>query len=143
MNWILKTCFFYFSFDRNYATTERDLNVSKTKSLQVIIRDLKTRVESKTRVTKADLQSLLAKLTTQKANAEQALEILSCCSYARLDENQNTVVKNIWKELKNQNENLQIQHYNRILFFARDRADVKLAEEILDEIQKNEIKPDA
>lgn len=104
---------------------------------------MKNRVESKTRVTKSDLQSLLAKLTTQKANAEQALEILSCCSYARLDENQNAVVKNIWNELKNQNEHLQIQHYNHILFFARDRADINLAEEILEDIEKNGIKPDA
>lgn len=129
--------------DSNYATTERNLNVNKTRSLQVIIEDLKKRVESKTRLTRSDLQSLLSKLTTQKPNAEQALEILNCCSFARLDENQNSVVKNIWNELKNQNENFRIQHYNRILFFARDRADVKLAEEIFNEIEKNGITPDA
>lgn len=86
---------------------------------------------------------MLAKLASQKANAEQAFEILRCCSFARLDENQNAVVKKIWNALKSQGEQFQIQHYNRILTFARDRADVKLAEEILNEIGKNEIKPDA
>lgn len=130
-------------FDSNYATTERNFNVNKTRSLQVVIADLKKRVENKNRLSKGDLQSLLNKLTTQKANAEQALDILSCCSFARLDENQNTVVKSIWNELKNQNEKFQIQHYNRILAFARDRADIKLAEEILNDIEKSGIKPDS
>ena len=108
-----------------------------------MIGDLKHRIENKNRLTKADLQLLLTKLSTQKANAEQALDILSCCSYTRHDDNQSAIVKNIWKELKNQNENFQIQHYNRILGYARDKADVKLAEEIFEEIGKNGIKPDA
>lgn len=107
-----------------------------------MIEDLKKRVESKTRLTKNDLQSLLIKLATQKPNAEQALDILSCCSFARLDDNQNAVVKNIWNELKNQSENFQIQHYNRILSFARHRGDVKLAEDALNEIEKKGIKFD-
>lgn len=140
---ILKLIFNYFSFDSNYATAERDFHANKTKSLQVIIKDLKNRVENKNRVTKADLKSLLAKLTTQKANAEEALEILSCCSFARLDEHQASVVKSIWNELKNQNQDLQIQHYNRMLFFARDRSNIKLAEEIWDEIKNKGLKPDA
>lgn len=94
-------------------------------------------------MTKADLQSVLDKLKTQNANAEQALDILSCCSYARFDENQNTVVQNIWNQLKNQNENFSIQHYNCMLSFTRQEGNKQLAEEIFAEIEKNDIKPDA
>lgn len=108
-----------------------------------MIEDLKKRVESKTRLTKNDLKILLTKLETQKPNAEQALEILSCCSFARLDENQRAVVRDIWNELKKQSENFQIQHFNRMLFFARDKAASKLAEDVVNEIEKNGIKFDA
>lgn len=111
--------------------------------MPVLIENLKNRVESKTRLTRADLQTVLDKLKTQSANAEQALEILSCCSNARYDDNQNIVVENIWKHLKGQNENFSIQHYNCILSFARNRGNTKLAAEIFAEIEQNEIKPDA
>lgn len=104
---------------------------------------MKSRVENKTRLTNANLQSLLAKLTTHKANADQALEILRCCSYARFDkENAEKIIEKIWNILKSQNDNFEIQHYNCILNVARNQADIKLAEETFDEIEKNGIKPD-
>lgn len=109
--------------------------------MQSIIENFKNRVENKFRFKESDLITLLAKLTTQKASAKQALDILNCCSYARLNENQTTVVENIWNELKNQNFNFQIQHYNCILSFARDKGNINLAEEIFNDIQKNGIKP--
>lgn len=134
--------YFLLHFDSNYATTERNFDVNH-KSLESIIKQLKFRIENKDRLTKDDLKKLLTKLTTQKANAEQALEILSCCTFARLGENQTPVVENIWKELKTQNDDLKIQHYNCVLSFARDKANIELAEDIFNEMQKNGIKPDA
>lgn len=129
--------------DSNYATAALNLETRKTRSLQSIIKDLKIRVEKKTRLTKSDLQALLTKLTAQETNAEEAMEILNCCTYARIDENQNALVGKIWQALKTQHDDFQIQHYNCVLKFARDKADIELAEQIFADITKSGVKPDA
>lgn len=76
-------------------------------------------------------------------DSAQALEILRCCSYARTDDNKSTLVNNIWEELKKQNNQFQIQHYNCMLQLASDKADAKRVQEIFDEMGKADIKPNA
>lgn len=86
----------------------------------------------------------MSKLKTQKADADQAFEILSCVQYARFDsKNPKVLIEQIWNELKCQIDNFQIQHYNCILHLTRNQDNLKLAEEIFNEIEKNGIKPDA
>lgn len=132
-----------YSLDRNYAIPTPDLNVTKAKNLQTIIKEFRGRIENKSRLTNGDFQSLLTKLKTEKVDSVQALEILRCCSYARLEQNQTNLVNSIWNELKKQNNQFQIQHYNCLLQFARDKANTKLAQQVFDEMAEADIKPDA
>lgn len=111
--------------------------------MEVLIKDLRNRVETKSRVSTNDLQTLLNKLRIQNVDSWQALEILRCCSYARLEKNQFNAVNNIWKELKKHDEDFSIQHYNYMLQFAKDRANVTYVQEIFDEMIKAKIKPNA
>lgn len=132
-------------FDSHYATADQSQpkhNSSRTNSLPVIIENLRKRVESKTWLRAFDLQIVLNKLKTQPANAEQAFEILNCCANARYDGTQDNAVEQIWNHLKGQHENFSIQHYNCMLSFAKKRGNIKLAEEIFNEIESKEIKPD-
>lgn len=126
-------------FVRNYAVAERDSKSNKSKSLQVLIEDLKDRVENRVRLKDADLQSILTSLATQKPNTEEALEILKYCTFVADYERQNAMVNKVWNKMKIQSETFGIQHYNSILSFARHRGDVNLAEDIVNEIKKNEI----
>lgn len=128
---------------RNYATAAVHSNISNTKSLEVIIKELQNRIETKSRLTNKDLQSLLTKLRARKVDSAQALEILRCCTYARLDQNQSVVINNIWNELKKHENQFQIQHYNCMLQFARDKADVKRVQEVFDEMVNANIKLNA
>lgn len=128
---------------RNYATAVVKSNFANTKSLEVIIKELQNRIESKSRLTNKDLQSLLAKLRARKVDNTQALEILRCCTYARVDQNQSDVINNIWNELKKNDNQFQIQHYNCMLQFARDKANVKRVQEIFDEMVNANVKPNA
>lgn len=108
-----------------------------------MIKELQNRIETKSRLTNRDLQSLLAKLRAQKVDSTQALEILRCCSYARIDQNQSDVINNIWNELKKHDNQFQIQHYNCMLQYARDTANLKYVQQIFDEMVNANIKPNA
>lgn len=98
-------------------------------------------MENKSRLSNDDFQNLLTKLKTEKVNSAQALEILRLCSFAHSDQNLKNVVYNIWNELKKENDEFQVQHYNYILNFARDRQDVERAQAIFDELIKDGVKP--
>lgn len=139
-SFILCTLFY---FNRNYAIPTPNLNVPKARNLENTIKELKGRIENKSRLTNGDLQSLLTKLKAEKVDSTQALEILKCCSFARIDQNQINLVNTIWDELKKQNNQFQIQHYNCLLQFARDKANTKMAQKIFDEMAEVNIKPDA
>lgn len=73
----------------------------------------------------------------------QALEILRLFSFLRTDENQSDIVNSIWRELKKDNVNIQVQHYNYRLHLAKNNQNVDQTQVIFDELLKDGIKPDA
>ncbi|XP_055312803.1 leucine-rich PPR motif-containing protein, mitochondrial-like [Sitodiplosis mosellana] len=128
----------------NYATAApavRQLN--RSANLKTVVEELKNRVENKSRLSNRDLQSLLTNLKSQTVDSAQALEILRMCSFVHPDEVRNDIVKGIWKELKKQNPDFQVQHYNYLLQIARNKQDVKYAQQIFDDLIKDDIKPNA
>lgn len=90
----------------------------------------------------SDLQNLLANIKDKKIDAAQAYDILTFCCYAEQDKN-SKVLNSIWKELENQDNDYQIQHYNRLLESAKNNQDSKLAQHFFDELIKSKIEPDA
>lgn len=100
-------------------------------------------MENKSRLRSRELQTLLAKLRPQQVNSTEALEILQCCTFARTDHNQRQIVDEIWKELKKQNNEYQVQHYNCLLQFARDKQDAEYVQTIFDEMIEDGITPNA
>lgn len=110
--------------------------------MKTVISELKARIENKSRLTSNDLQILLTNLKTEKVDSDEALEILRCCSFARIEQNQSKIVNNIWDELKKHENQFQIQHYHCMLQFAKDKADAQRAQQLFDEMVNAAIKPD-
>lgn len=138
--------------NRNHATIgEADVvnstipkfKFSRSTSLQVLIGSFKSRIENKSRLSKADLQLLLNKLQAHKANSNQALDILQCCAHSRIDNKDKDIVLSIWNELKKQNVEYQINHYKCLLTFYRDIRDVEQTQTVFDEMVQAGLTPDA
>lgn len=144
--WIL-SCFF--QFDSNYATvaaaasstSASNVKGGRSNSLKFTIKELKGRIENKLRLTEGDLHSLLDKLRAQKVSNEEALEILQCCSYTRIDSNGRRLINRIWKELKEKEIQFEIQHYKCLLQVYRN--DVPRAQQAFDEMLAAGFKADA
>ena len=134
---------FKLDFNSNYATAAPAVNLKKSASLETFIKELKYRVENKSRLSTGDLHTLLHKLKLQTVDNAQALEILRICSFVRSDENHSGISEAIWKELKKENADFQVHHYNCLLQIARDNNDVKRAQKIFDEMVNDGIKPNA
>lgn len=128
-------------FTRNYATTALNNEITKTNSLDATIKEFKNRAKYKLDVSNRDLNSLLSKLKTHKADSTQTLEILKCCSYASIDPNQSEIVDSICTELKKHTV-FHVDHFNYILQFAKDKRDSQRAQEIFDEMINDGVKPD-
>lgn len=132
---------FWLLFIRTYVTATHE--ITKTSSLDFIVTELKNRAKYKLNLSLNDLQLLLSKLKAERVNSEEALEILKCCACASTKENLSAIVNDIWIELKNENTEFQVQHYNYMLRFAKDKQDTQRAQEIFNEMQQNGIKPDS
>lgn len=137
----------FFLFKRNsnsnYATAAPAIKLKKSVSLETFIKELKNRVENKSRLSAGDLQTLLHKLKLQTVDSAQALEILRICSFVRSGENHSGIADAIWRELKKENADFQVQHYNCLLQIAQEKHDVTRAQKIFDEMVTDGIKPNA
>lgn len=134
---------FGYVLNSNYATTVVNQEITNSSSLDSDINVLENRAKCRRQLSNRDLHSLLLKLSKERANSTQTLEILRYCTHAITEQNQCDIVNDIWNELKKCNNEFQIEHYNHMLRFAADKIDVKRAEEIFDEMIKNGIVPDA
>lgn len=100
-------------------------------------------MENKSNLTNKDLVPLLEKLKSQTVDSTQALEILRLCSFGRTIHFQGNIVNGIWNELKKENKDFQVQHYNCMLHFGRNRGNFKLVQTIFDGMIEDGIKPNA
>lgn len=100
-------------------------------------------MENKSRLSTSDLQTLLHKLKLHTFDSAQALEILRICLFVRPDENHIGIANAIWKELKKESADFQVHHYNCLLQIARDKNDVKRAQNIFDGMVNDGINPNA
>lgn len=126
----------------NYATVASKHTVSKPATLEFVIKQLKRRVENASQLSNGDLQSLLKKLKSHKCDSAQALEILKCCSFTRMDENQTAIMTSIWNELNKQNIDFKTPHYNCLMQYFINIGELKRVQTIFDEMIASKLEPD-
>lgn len=81
-------------------------------------------------------------MKAQEVDRNGIFGVLKRCLSSRPDQKRMEIMKDIWKELKRNTNKLPIDYYKYILQFARNQRDVKLAQEIFDEMIDTGLKPD-
>lgn len=106
-----------------------------------MLRDYKVRLENRNLLTQHDWEKLAATIKKQTVSSQQALEFFRLCSFGRVHPKSADIVFDIWKHFKDQENFLEISHYNYLLQFARDKSNCQQTQQIFDELIKNGLKP--
>lgn len=149
----------YFSqFFSKYTTAAINVNEPEADGFESILKQMKSEVKkqpeartdqsSKSRsevrpqLSLQSLKSTLKQVRSQPVSSTQALELLQSVSQSRLDKGQFDIVKDIWKELKKNNKDFTIEHYNCLLQLSRNKLDAKFAKAVFDDLTAAGLKPD-
>lgn len=103
---------------------------------------MEKKIEGKSRIPIHQLKDILRRLEKHKLDDTQALKVLKCCTYNRVDTDQTDILTDIWRVLQKKNINLQLAHYNCLLQFYSIKRNVAKAQETFDDMIKAGFKAD-